>query len=259
MVTYSFTLATLEYFLIVFIRVASYTYAAPFLSMRNVPNKVKVGFSLVFSMLLFQALPRETLVYETVLDYAAIVIKEAAIGLSMGLVTNICLNIITFAGRIIDMEIGLSMASMFDPLTRENSSITGTMYNYMLMLLLMMSNLHHYIIQAFADAYTLIPINYADLRLDNVYLVFLQYVVDSVILSFRIVLPFFCATLILNVVLGILAKVAPQMNMFAVGIQMKVLVGLLVMFLTVSLLPTISDMIFTEIRVMMVAVIEAMR
>jgi flagellar biosynthetic protein FliR len=259
MVTYSLTLATLEYYLVILMRVASFFYTAPFFGMQNVPRKVKIGLSMVISILLFEALPRETLEYGNVLEYAGLVVKEAVVGLVLGLVANICTNIVSFAGRIIDMEIGLSMASAFDPVTKENTTITGTIYNYLVLMLLVVSNMHQYLIRAFADAYQLIPIQYSDLHLDQVYTVFVQYMADSIIIGFRIVLPFFCATLLLNVVLGILAKVAPQMNMFAVGIQMKVLVGLAIMFATIVLLPTVSEFIFTEMKVMVVAAIEAMR
>lgn len=259
MVTYTLSLQTLEFYLIILVRVASFFFTAPFYGMQNVPRKVKIGLSMVIALLLYHVLPAVPLEYETVLEYGAIVIKEAAVGLILGLVANICTNIISFAGRIIDMEIGLSMASAFDPVTRENTTITGTIYNYLILMILVASNMHHYIIRAFCDVYKLIPIQYPDLHFDQVYRVFTQYLVDSIVIGFRIVLPFFCATLLLNVVLGILAKVAPQMNMFAVGIQMKVLVGLMIMFLTISLMPTVSDFIFTEMKVMMVAAVNALR
>ena len=78
------------------------------------------------------------------------------------------------------------------------------------------------------------------------------------LIGFRIFLPIFACMMILNCILGILAKVAPQMNMFAVGMQMKILIGLGVLFLTVSLLPGIASFIFTEMKKMMVLFIEGM-
>lgn len=257
MVKYTLSIATIEFYLVILIRVASFFFTAPLFSLQSMPRKVKIGLSMVLALLLYQVLPFEPLEYDGVLSYGAIIVKEAAIGLSMGLVTNICVNIVSFAGRIIDMEIGLSMASAFDPVMKENNTITGTIYNYFILLILLGSNMHHYLIRAFADAYKLIPVNFEGLHFDNAYIVFTKYMVDSFTIGFRIVLPFFCATLLLNVVLGILAKVAPQMNMFAVGIQMKVLVGMSIMLLTVALIPTISDFIYTEIKVMFVALVKA--
>ena len=87
----------------------------------------------------------------------------------------------------------------------------------------------------------------------------IKYMCESCVIGFRIFLPFFACIMILNCVLGIMAKVAPQMNMFAVGMQLKVLVGLGALFLTVGMLPGIADFIFTEMKTMVVAFVEGMR
>ena len=63
-------------------------------------------------------------------------------------------------------------------------------------------------------------------------------------------MPIFCAILLLNAVLGVLAKVAPQVNMFAVGMQLKILVGLSIIFFTAGMLPGIADFIFGEMKEM---------
>ena len=86
----------------------------------------------------------------------------------------------------------------------------------------------------------------------------LKFLADYIFIGFRICLPIFAAMIVLNAILGILAKVAPQMNMFAVGIQMKVFVGLFVLFFTTGMLPRMSELIFTEMKTMMVAFVEAM-
>ena len=65
----------------------------------------------------------------------------------------------------------------------------------------------------------------------------ISFMVNYIVIGFRICLPIFCVILLLNAVLGILAKVSPQMNMFAVGIQLKILVGLAVLFFSASMLP----------------------
>ena len=84
------------------------------------------------------------------------------------------------------------------------------------------------------------------------------FMTDMFVIAFRIVLPIFASIMILNCILGIMAKVAPQMNMFAVGMQMKVLLGLLILFITVSLLPGVADFIFREMKRMIVSMIEGM-
>jgi flagellar biosynthetic protein FliR len=79
------------------------------------------------------------------------------------------------------------------------------------------------------------------------------------IIGFRIVLPIFAAMLIVNTILAILAKVAPQMNMFVIGFQLKIMTGLLILFLLTKFLPTVSGFIFNEMIDMMKAAIYALR
>jgi flagellar biosynthetic protein FliR len=196
--------------------------------------------------------------YNTVTGYAVLVLKEALTGLLMGYGCSICTTIIGFAGRIIDMETGLSMASLVDPTTKEDTSITGVFYQYVVLLILLISGMYQYIIKALAESYTLIPVAGAVFPTDKLMEVMLQFMADYIMIGFRICLPMFAVMLMTNAVLGILTKVAPQMNMFSVGMQIKVLVGFCVLFITTGMLPGIADAIYTEVKTMMVAFVEAM-
>ena len=176
----------------------------------------------------------------------------------IGFAANICNSIVVFSGKVIDMEIGLAMANMFDPTTKTQSGLTGTMYNYFIMMLLIVTNMHHYILRALADTYQVIPIN--DTVFDWTHLMgtMTMFMTDIMVIGFRIVLPVFACNMILSCILGIMAKVAPQMNMFAVGMQIKILMGLGIMFLTIVLLPDIAGFIFDEMKRMIVSMIEGM-
>ena len=258
MINYSFPMDELEYFMLIFCRVSCLIYVVPFFSMNNTPRRVRVGLSFVVTLLLYYSMPEKTVVeYDTVLGYAVLVLKEAVTGLLMGFACNICTTVVGFAGRIIDMETGLSMASLMDPTTRENMSITGMIYNYAITLILIITGIYEYILKALAESFTLIPIAGAVFRSDRLMDAMLKFMADYVLIAFRICLPMFAVMILLNALLGILAKVAPQMNMFAVGMQMKVLVGLTMLFITTGMLPGISDMIYTEIKTMVVAFVEA--
>lgn len=85
--------------------------------------------------------------------------------------------------------------------------------------------------------------------------VLLDFMVNYFIIAIRIVLPVFCCMLLINVVLGVLAKAAPQMNMFVVGIQIKVMAGLIILVLMVQSFPMVSDYIFGEMKDIMSQVI----
>lgn len=259
MINYSFSTKELEYFLLISCRVTCLIYAAPFFSMNNTPRRVRVSLSLVVSYLLYISLPTQTIpAYDTVLGYAVLVLKESITGLLMGYACNVCTTIASFAGRVIDMETGLSMASLMDPTTKENTSITGMIYSYAFTLILIITGIYEYILKALAESFQLIPIAGAVFRTDALLNAMLSFMASYLLIAFRICLPMFAVMILLNALLGILAKVAPQMNMFSVGMQLKVLVGLSMLFLTTGMLPGITDRIYTQIKTLMVAFVEAM-
>ncbi len=259
MINYEFTLYTFEYFLMILVRVASFVFIAPFFGMNNTPARVKIGLSVFLALILYQViLPKEVLEYSGVIEFAIIVLKEGITGLLIGFAANICNSIIVFSGKVIDMEIGLAMANIYDPTTQSQSGLTGTMYNYFIMMLLIITDMHHFILRAFIDTYQVIPVNETVFDWTHLMGTMTMYVTDLMVIGFRIVLPIFATSMILNCILGIMAKVAPQMNMFAVGMQLKILIGFSIMFLTIVLLPDVSNFIFREMKRMIVSVIEGM-
>ncbi len=258
MIDISFTYADLEYFLLILVRVSCFIFVAPFFSMNNTPRQIKIGLSIFLSYLIFLSLERNEIVYSSVLEYAIIVMKEVITGFLIGWGAQLCMTIASFAGSISDMEVGLSMVSLMDPATREQATFSGVFYQYMFNLFLIITGMYQYLLQALIDTFTLIPINGAVFHMDSLLESMIRFMSDYIIIGFRICLPIFCVMLLLNCILGVLAKVSPQMNMFAVGMQMKVLIGLLVMFLTVRMLPDAANFIFTEMKRMIVSFVEGM-
>ncbi|MBP3204506.1 MAG: flagellar biosynthetic protein FliR [Lachnospiraceae bacterium] len=260
MIDLSFSIYDLEYFLLILVRISCFVFIAPFFSMSNTPSRVRVALSIFISILLYQVLtPVEYELFDTELEYAMLVIKEAIAGLLIGFGSNICMAILNFAGTIADMETGLSMVTLMDPNTRQQTSFTGVLYQYAFTMMLIASGMYRYLLGAIADSFVLIPVGGAVFRSEAMLATIVSFLSDYVVLGFRIVLPIFCVILLLNAVLGIMAKVSPQMNMFAVGMQLKVLVGLGVLFLTTYMMPGASEFIFEEMKTVTVSFVEAIR
>lgn len=257
MMSYTFSLLTFEYYLLVLVRIASFVAVAPFFGLSSVPTRVKVGFSAVFAILIAQALPGEV-VYDGMLEYGVIVMKEALTGLLIGFCANLSTYVIGFAGWLVDMEVGLSMAQEYNPMTKSTESITGNMYYYSIMLLLLVSDLYHYIIQAIADTFQLIPVNSQIFQWEYLVNGFVDFLTAMFTIGFRIMLPVFACCMVMNCILGIMAKVAPQMNMFAVGIELKLFAGYAVLVVTVLILPRAAAMIGDEIKLMLRMIVKGM-
>ncbi|MBQ0028059.1 MAG: flagellar biosynthetic protein FliR [Lachnospiraceae bacterium] len=259
MLNYSFDLNNLEYFLCILIRITMFIFTAPFFSQSGVPRQYKVGFSIFLSGLMYGVIGEHPdLQYMTVWGYAVIVLKEALTGLVIGYSTSICNTIIDFAGRIIDMESGLSMVNLVDPATRQQSSVSGVIYQYGVLLMLFLSGMHRYLLKALAETFELVPVNGAIINTDRLLESCVSFMGDYIAIGFRICLPVFGVMILLNAVLGIMARVAPQMNMFSVGMQIKVLVGLCILFFTIGMLPSVSNLIYSEMKTMMASFVNTM-
>ena len=260
MINYPFTFEDLEFFLLVFARITAFVFVAPFFSMSNTPRRVRAGFSLLLSILLAQVLTDHNVPsYSTVLGYSILVLKETMTGLIIGLGANICMSIVNFAGKVADMEVGLSMVQLFDPMTKEGTGFMGSFYQYILVLIMLITNMHHYFLRAIVETFSLIPIGGARFSSEKIMTVMIQFMTDFITISFRICLPIVAAMLLLNAILGVLAKTAPQVNMFSVSIQIKIIVGLGILFLTIGTIPSASEFIFKEMKIMVTAMVESMR
>ncbi len=255
MLNLSFSLYDLEYFLLVLTRVSCFVFVAPFFSMSNTPRHVRIALSFFTAVLLYGTLtPEEMPVnYNTVSGYAVLVVKEAVTGLLIGFSANLCSTIVSFAGAIVDMETGLSMAQVMDPTTRQQTSISGALYQYVFTLLLIATGMYRFLMGALADSFVMIPINGAIFNMDSLLSSMLQFMSSYIVIGFRIALPVFCTILLLNAILGVLAKVSPQLNMFAVGIQIKVLVGLSILFFSAAMMDGAADFIFVQMKDLMKA------
>lgn len=253
-----FTLANVDLLLLILARVSGFIYAAPFFSMKNVPMRVKAGLSCVLAIIIIETIPFQTLVYESNFDYIFLLGKEVIIGIIIGYFANLGYFILSFVGHMIDTEMGFAMISTLDPSTNIQVTVTSNLYSYLIMLAMMITNLHHYFIRAFIDTYQVLPMGKGIINL-NLYQLLLKLIVNYFIIGFRIAIPVFAAILVVNVTLGILAKVAPQMNMFVVGMQLKVIVGLIVLYFIIQMIPSVGDFVFNYMIGAMKEVIYALK
>lgn len=243
------TLDNFETYLLILVRITGFIFTAPFFSLRYVPVRVKTGMAIFIAAILFYAVPLEQPAYVGIIGYSILVVQEALAGAILGFFTNIAYYILNFAGQMLDMQIGFSMVNELDPLTNEQSTISANFYSYLVMLVMLVTNLHLYFLKAMTDSFQVIGIGKVNLN-PKLYLVMLQFITDYFVLGFRIIIPVFAAILVVDTILAILAKMAPQLNMFVIGMQIKIFVGLIVFILVIGMIPAISDNIFNEMKVM---------
>ncbi len=249
----------LDSYLLVFVRVLGMMLVVPILSNRNVPYMTKVSFAIFLSMIIISAIPVEAPVSSTnVINFGLTVIIEFVTGYTIGFGAYMVFSILSLAGQFIDMQIGFSMVNVFDPLSQIQLTITGNLYYYILMMIAIITHAHHYFIRALLYSFKVIPLGGMVIS-PALNMAIIDYMSDFFVIALRIGAPIFFVMLITNVVLGVLARAVPQLNMFVIGFPIKILFGLVTIFIMLTTFSTFSDILIGESEQQMRLIIEGMR
>ena len=243
----SFTIEQLEFCILIFVRISAFIFTAPFFSHSNVPVRIKTAITFFLTVMVVTAVGYSDIKYTGIIGMGILILKEMILGIVIGFMANICTMILAFAGQLIDQEIGFSMVQELNPTANFQTTITGNLLTNTVMLIMLVSNLYLFILDAIVVTFTIVPVGEVIIN-PFMYNVMLKFMVDYFLIAFRIILPIFVCVLLTNVVLAILAKVAPQMNMMVIGMQLKVFVGLAVLTLIAVMLPAMTDFIYSEMK-----------
>lgn len=245
--TFTISTLTLEAFLLVLVRVACFMSIAPIFGNNSMNARMKVSISFFVALILYQVTDVPLPEYSDVVGYTTLVLEEALVGLLLGFVSGLSIKALAIAGEFIDREIGFSMATTFDP-NHGMVTITGELYDKIVCLVILISNLHYYILTAAAQSFEFVPVGRIALNPNAIYTSVVSFIVQMFIIGFRIAMPVFLGATMLNVILGVLAKSSPQMNMFAIGMQLKVFIGLFLLAVCIMFVPNIANYIMERMR-----------
>ena len=205
----------------------------PLLGRRGVPGLVKGGLALLLSISVYAITPSGPEMPATVLGLALTFLMELFLGYVLGLVVNIFFYIPIMAGSVIDMQMGLSMASTYDPASGIQVTVTSTFFNLLMSLLFFAANGHHTLIRIFASSGLVVPFGAVALG-ETFYAGIIQIFLDCTILGVKLAMPILAAELMGQVGMGILMKVIPQINVFVINIDLKVIIGLVLVMLLLA-------------------------
>lgn len=223
----------LTLFLMITGRMTGFVVFNPLLGRRGVPNLVKAGFVLLLSLSVFTMTNQQLQMPDTLLGLAFTFLMELFLGYALGLVVNFFFYIPLMAGSVIDMQMGLSMASTYDPASGIQVTATSTALNVLMSLLFFVANGHHTLIRIFATSGLAVPFGQVALG-DDFYEAMVQLFIQCTILGIKLAMPILAAELMGQVGMGILMKVIPQINVFVINIELKVIIGLVMVMLLMT-------------------------
>ena len=249
--------AQFETFLLVFLRVTSMLYVFPVFSAPQIPTLVRLGLGSVISFILWRLVPvvhMSTGLYDLILA----AVSQLVIGILIGYIASLVFTGIQFAGELIDLMIGFAIANVINPQTQQNITVIGEFELAIATLVFLATDSHYFLIQGIAGSFTLAPLPYIGLDpsiAGNVALFFSQ----AFLVVFRIAAPVVVALFLTNIVLAFMARVAPQMNVFVVGLPIQVGVGLIMMAISIPLMATIGPDLFQSVAREMDTVMRGLR
>ena len=231
-------------FLLILVRVTSFFLMMPLFSYRTIPTTFKVGLGFFLSIIIYFSM--DVPLMEINSGYYLLILKEALVGILVGIMAYIILSAIQVAGGFIDFQMGFAIANVIDPQTGAQSPLTGQYLYIMALFFLLMVNGHHLILDGIYYSYQFIPIDQAWLPLGQQSIV--QFVTKSFSTMFMIALqmsiPVVGSLFLVDVALGILARTFPQLNIFVVGMPLKIGVSFVILIVVMSTIMVVVSRLF---------------
>lgn len=219
----------LTLFLYIMMRMSGFVMFTPFFGRNNIPNYFKVGFVLVLTWAVSATYSGEAPMPSTFLELAVKLMLELAMGYMVGVVMNFFLFIPTYAGHIMDEQMGMAMAQTYDPSFQGQATPASNVLNIFGILIFFTANGHHTLLRLMVNSGQVVPFGTAALGSDAAEKVVMVFI-DCILLSIKLCLPILGAELMGQVGMGVLMKAIPQINVFAINIELKVLVGLFMLY-----------------------------
>lgn len=211
----------------IFLRVTAFFGISNVFFPKGTPNKLKVLFSLIFSVALLSGVDYSN-INNITSNYYLInyMISEISTGLILGLITNISFEIVVMAGSLLDLHIGLSMVNVVDPNSKANTTISGNLLHYIAVMIFFVVNGHHIILKSLIESYKLLSMGTSILNQENM-MVLISIIIQYFIIGLKIAIPIIIVILMTDIAMGLVSRAVPQINVMILGMPVKMLVGII--------------------------------
>lgn len=225
--------AQLYLFELIFMRMSGFLLFNPLLGRSNLPAMVKTGMALVLSILVFGTAGTGVPQPDTLVELAFCLLLELGIGLVLGFVMRVVFSVVQIGGEVIDTQMGMTMAQIYDASSQANLSVTASLLNILLILDFFAENGHYTLMRLLTTSGELVPYGAAALG-DGVYAYVIELFLACMLLAVKLAMPILAAELLGEAGMGVLMKAIPQINAFVINIELKVIIGLLLFFLLLT-------------------------
>ncbi|MFB6355004.1 MAG: flagellar biosynthetic protein FliR [bacterium] len=228
MLAVKFLLGSFSEFLVVLMRVTGIFVLAPIFSSQQIPFKFRGSIALIIALVAFPPLAAKGVLPspETFPQIVKVGISEIIIGTLIGFMAELIITLFQISGQFYSIQMGFGIINVFDPLAQSSVPIISQFKNLLMIIVFLSIEAHHHLLDAVFKSYEMLPTIYGSNF--NVMAAILIKQFDKIFkLGFLIGLPLIGIVFLMTLTLGLLSKLAPQMNVMVVGFALKVMVGIL--------------------------------
>jgi flagellar biosynthetic protein FliR len=224
-----FTVDQIQYFLLIFVRISTIIALIPIFGSYQIPPQIKVALSLTLAIIMFPVIMAAKPVFPagfSVALFMMLVVKEAMVGLAIGFVTQFIFTAIQLAGQLIDTEMGFGFVEVADPFTEEPITVLGQFQIIIFTILFLTFNGHYFLLLAIEKSFQILPLFSAHLPGGREAFHITGMMSNVFVLALRFAAPIYVTLILTEMALGVVARTVPQINIFFVGMPLKIVLGL---------------------------------
>ncbi|MFT6260327.1 MAG: flagellar biosynthetic protein FliR [Bermanella sp.] len=214
-----------------FFRVAGFFMVMPLFGTRLVTGRIRLLLAILTSAVLTPILPPMPVIESVGLETFLIIAQQLLIGIALGFVLEVLMQIFILSGQMVAMQTGLGMAMMIDPSNGVNVAVVAQWFMIFVNLLFISLNGHLIAIEILADSFFVLPVGGDTLSTDTL-MAMARLATWMFAAATVLALPALAAMLVVNIAFGVMARLAPQLNIFAVGFPVTMMLGLIVIWIT---------------------------
>lgn len=220
--------------MLVFLRLSAFLLILPFFSMAGFPATMRVALGALGALLIAPVLPPFALNKLGFMSLLGVMIQEVSIGLLLGFVARMIFYAVEMAGSIISTEMGLNLAAIFDPMNQQSSQIAGTVLVFLATVVMLTLNLHHWMLLAFEESYTVLPAGTAHLS-NTLFETIVGQTSHVFMIALQLSAPIIAASFVITLIFSMLSRAVPEMNVFSEMFGFRIVGGLIVFGFTLQL------------------------
>ncbi|HIC43399.1 MAG TPA: flagellar type III secretion system protein FliR [Sulfurimonas sp.] len=219
-------------FILLFTRLGGLFIMVPVFSHMSIPMTIKSSIAFVFTVLFFAVMPPLQM-HITTMNIVLAIISEFFLGFTVGLMLQLVMNIMTFAGGQMSFIMGFSMASVVDPQSGISMPIIANVLALLSLMIFLSLNGHHAVLLFVNDSLQEVPLGGFMLN-ENIFQYLMTATMHMFMVGFMVAFPITALSLLADVIFGMLMKTMPQFNLLVIGFPIKIMVSFVVIIATLA-------------------------